>query len=138
MLKVSKLSYYYVTATDRPGEGAGVLKVLSDHGVNLLAFSATPMGPDHTQFMLFPNDPEKMARILGDAGLAVTGPHAALLVEGADQVGRLEQMYRALQERGLDVYSSTAISGNSRTFACVLYLRPRDIDAAADALRAAV
>jgi hypothetical protein len=133
MLDIGKVSYFYTTATDRPGEGAGVLRVLSDHGVNLRAFSATPMGPDHTHFVLFPERPEAMVRILQDAGLLVSGPHHALLVEGEDEIGALEGLYRTLQERGIHVYSSLAIGSRGR-FGCILYLKPSDLDPALDAL----
>src|SRR5216117_2808325 len=39
---IRKVSYYYTTAPDKPGEGARLLQALRNAGVNLLAFHAFP------------------------------------------------------------------------------------------------
>ena len=54
---------------------------------NLLAFTAVPVGLDTTQLTLFPEDPPKMRSEAQRAGMALDGPHRALLVQG-DEIGR--------------------------------------------------
>ena len=39
---IRKVSYYYTTISDKPGEGARLLATLRSAGVNLLAFHAFP------------------------------------------------------------------------------------------------
>ena len=41
---IRKVDYFKMEIPDRPGEGARVLKVLRDAGVNLLAFTGFPRG----------------------------------------------------------------------------------------------
>ena len=38
------VEYFYITAPDKPGEGARALNTLKEAGVNLVAFSAFPEG----------------------------------------------------------------------------------------------
>src|SRR6266566_2210707 len=39
---IRRVSYYYTTISDKPGEGARLLETLRSAGVNLLAFHAFP------------------------------------------------------------------------------------------------
>ena len=39
---IRRVSYYYTTISDKPGEGARLLDTLRSAGVNLLAFHAFP------------------------------------------------------------------------------------------------
>ena len=39
---IRKVDYYYTTVPNKPGEGARVLGILKNAGVNLLSFSAFP------------------------------------------------------------------------------------------------
>jgi len=41
---VRKVDYFYIETPNKPGEGARVLGVLRDAGVNLLAFTGFPSG----------------------------------------------------------------------------------------------
>jgi hypothetical protein len=43
--KIRRAEYFHVTVRDRPGEGYHVLSELAEQGVQLLAFSAIPVGP---------------------------------------------------------------------------------------------
>lgn len=42
--KVKKTEYFYCNVQDQPGEAYKLLNLLSDVGVNLLAFTAVPSG----------------------------------------------------------------------------------------------
>ena len=50
------VEYYYANVRDELGGAYRVLAMLADLGVNLLAFTAVPSGPDVAQFALFPDD----------------------------------------------------------------------------------
>jgi hypothetical protein len=52
---VRRVDYYYTTAPDKPGEGARVLAVFRDAGINLLAFHAFPSAR-RTQLDFVPQD----------------------------------------------------------------------------------
>ncbi len=56
-----KVEYFYVMVEDQPGAAFKLLSELTESGVNLLAFSATPMWPELTQVVLYPEDPIALA-----------------------------------------------------------------------------
>src|SRR5258708_5158686 len=52
---IRKLDYYYVTISDKAGEGARLFSALRDAGVNLLAVHAFP-SPRRSQIAVVPSD----------------------------------------------------------------------------------
>ena len=44
--RIRRVEYYHATVVDQPGEAYKVLSTLADLGVNLLAFTAVPAGPE--------------------------------------------------------------------------------------------
>ena len=71
------VEYYYASVRDDLGAAYRVLAQLADLGVNLLAFTAVPSGPNVAQFALFPDDPSKLiaqARAAGLRSMAPTTP----------------------------------------------------------------
>lgn len=136
MLDVQKVSYFHATAANPASEARGVLELLGRDGVNLLGFTATPIGPVHTQYTLFPEDPATFERVAGQAGLQAMGPHHAIMIRGEDKVGALEAVFRKLESADVHVYSSTALAGRGGAFSLLVYLRPNDVDRAVEALAA--
>jgi hypothetical protein len=72
---IRRVEYFHATVVDQPGEAYKVLSVLAGLGVNLLAFTAVPVGPDRTQITLFPEDPGKMKSEAQKARMVPDGPH---------------------------------------------------------------
>jgi hypothetical protein len=86
--RVRRAEYYYANVRDELGAAYRVLSELADRGVNLLAFTAVPVGPSLAQFTLFPEEPKKLVAEANLADLALDGPHHALLVQGDDELAR--------------------------------------------------
>lgn len=133
-LRIRRVDYFYTTVRDQPGEGFRLLSRLAEGDVNLLAFNAVPIGPGHTQLVLFPEKADKLLKIAEGMGLALQGPNGALLVQGDDQLGALAQIHARLFEAGINVYSSSGVTDGAGTFGYVFYLRPEDLEAGAKAL----
>lgn len=91
---------------DRPGEGYKILTSLADLGVNMLAFAAVPVGPEHTQLAIFPGDAPKLTHAAVAAGMTLIGPYPAFLVSGDDELGALAAIHRRLYEAKVNVYAS--------------------------------
>ena len=53
--RISRVFYFHASVMDEPGEAYKVLSALAGLGVNLVAFTAIPVGPDRTQITLFPD-----------------------------------------------------------------------------------
>jgi hypothetical protein len=133
-LRISRVDYYYTSVEDRPGEAHKLLSALAELGVNLLAFTAVPIGPARTQLTLFPQDPLQLRDAAGKAGLSLDGPHPALLVQGDDELGALAGIHAKLYEADVNVYAASGVADGRGGFGYLIYVRPDDYDRAAAAL----
>jgi hypothetical protein len=131
---IRRVEYYHTTVVDEPGEAYKVLSALAGLGVNLLAFTAVPAGPDRTQLTLCPEDPGKMRMEAGRSAMALDGPHHALLVQGDDELGALASVHERIYKADVNVYASTAIADGSGRYGHLIYVRPEDYERAARAL----
>lgn len=133
-LKIRRAEYFNATVRDVPGEGFRILTSLAEAGVNLLAFNAIPVGPEHTQFALFPEDVDQLRSAAVAAGLTLTGPQAAILVQGDDELGSLASIHERLAGVGVSVFASSAVTDGRGGYGSILYLRTERMDEAASAL----
>lgn len=132
--KIRRVEYFYATVQDQPGEAYQLLSRLAELGLNLLAFTAIPVGPMRTQLTLFPDDPLRMADAAAKSRLSLDGPHPAFLVQGDDELGALASIHQKLYEARVNVYASSGVTDGDGSFGYVLYVRPEDFGRAAQAL----
>jgi hypothetical protein len=128
---VRRVQYYYATVRGAPDEAFEILTHLAGQGVNLLALNTMPLGPDATQMTLFPEDAPRLVDAARAAGLALEGPHSALLVQGADEMGAVAKLHAQLHRAGIEVYASNAVTDGRGFYGYVLYMRPQDSEKAA-------
>ena len=131
---IRRVEYFHATVVDQPGEAYRILSTLESLGVDLLAFTAVPVGPDRTQLTLFPADPSKMASEAQKARMTLDGPHPALLLQGDDELGALVTVHEKLYRAEVNVYASTGVSDGSGKYGYVVYVREEDCERAAKAL----
>jgi hypothetical protein len=131
---IRKVDYFYTTIRDRPGAAYKLLSQMAEMGLNMVAFTAVPMGPLHTQLTIFPEDTEKMAAAAQRAGMKVEGPHPAFLVQGDDELGALAEIHQVLYRANVNVYASSGVTDGRGTFGYLIYVRPDEYDRAAGAL----
>ena len=135
MHEIQRVQYFYTTVEDRPGEAFRFLSSLDDLGINMLAFTAIPVGLMQTQLTIFPEDSAQLKEQGRKSGFALDGPHHALLVQGRDVPGALVGIHEKLYQAGINVYASTGVTGGE-SYGYILYIRPEDFEEAADALGA--
>jgi hypothetical protein len=131
---IRRVDYFHTTIRDRPGEGYKLLTQLAELGLNLLAFTAVPVGPTHTQLTLFPEDSGKMEAAAQRAGMQLYGPHPAFLVQGDDKLGALAEIHEELYRARVNIYASSGVTDGRGTFGYLIYVRPDEYDRAAEAL----
>ncbi len=132
--RVQRAGYFSTTVADQPGESYKLLAVLAARGVNLVAFTAVPVGAERTQLTLFPQDARQLQTEAGKAGLNLDGPHPAVLVQGDDELGALAGVHMKLYAAAVNVYASSGVADGRGSFSYVIYLRPEDGPAAFAAL----
>jgi len=131
---IRRAQYFYTTVNDGPGERYQLLSQLAGLGINLLAFTGMPVGPLRTQLTLFPEDSTLMIEAARKAGLALDGPHTALLVQGDDELGAFARIHTRLYEAQVSVYASSGLADGRGSFGYILYVRPEDYERAVQAL----
>jgi len=131
---IRRAEYFHATIIDQPGEAYRVLSSLEGLGVDLLAFTAVPLGSDRTELTLFPADTSKMTSEARKAKMDLDGPHPALLVHGDDELGALVVVHEKLYRAGVNVAASSGVSDGHGRYGYVIYVREEDCERAAEAL----
>jgi hypothetical protein len=132
--RIIRVEYYHTTVADQPGEAYKFLSQLAGLGINLLAFTAVPVGPSVTQITIFPDDPPQLKHEATKIGLILDGPHKAFLVQGDDELGSLAEIHRKIYEADVNVYSASGVTDGQGSFGYIVYVRAQDFEAAATAL----
>lgn len=133
--KISKVEYFYCSVVDQPGEAYKLLSQLEKIGINLLAFTAIPIGPNRTQLTLFPENASKFITESKRINITIDGPHSAFLVQGDDELGALADIHQLLYEANVNVYASNGVTDSKGSFGYLLYVRPEEFERAAAALK---
>ena len=132
--KIRKVEYFYAGVQDTPGEGHRFLAALAGEGVNLVAFTAIPVGPGNTQFALFVDDALQIKAAAERAKVQLSDPQHAILVQGDDELGALASIHQRLAEADVNVFASTGVTDGRGGFGYVVHLRPEDMEKAGRAL----
>jgi hypothetical protein len=132
--QIRVVEYFYTMVHDQPGEACRLLSQLASEEVNLLAFSAIPIGPDHTQLVIYPESVERLARAAENAGYTLTGPQRAVLIQGDDRLGALVGYLQTLYDAKINVSSSSGVTDGKGGYGYIIHLRAEDVDRAAEAL----
>jgi len=130
---IRRVDYYYTSAPDKPGEGARVLGVFRDAGVNLLAFHAFPSAR-RTQLDFVPQDGAAFLAAAKTAKIKLSKPKAVFHFEGDDRVGAMAGILGKLAAAGINATASEAVCTTSGRFAGLLWVEARDVKKAAQAL----
>jgi len=132
---IRKVSYYYTTAPDKPGEGARLLQVLRTAGVNLLAFHAFPSARK-SQADFVPADATALIAAAKGAKIKLSKPKTAFLLDGDDRVGALAGTMAKLGAAKINVTAISAVCAGMGRYGAIFWVKPRDVAKAAAALGA--
>jgi hypothetical protein len=132
---IRQFDYFRTIVKDAPGEGFNVLSALASQGVNLLAFTAVPVGANETELTLYPESSQALSHASRVSGMSLDGPHPALLVQGDDELGAIADLHRKLAAAGLNVASATGLTDGRGSFGYIIHMRPADVPRAEAVLR---
>lgn len=130
---VRLLDYYYTEVSDKPGEGARVLGILRNAGINLVAFHAFPAGR-RAQLDFVPSDAAAFKAAAKRAALDIVGPKKTFVIEGDDRVGALVDYFTKLGAAKINVTAISALSAGPGRFGAILWVKPSDVKGASKAL----
>jgi hypothetical protein len=134
--QVRRIEYFYVTVPDQPGAARGVMTALKDAGVNLTAVLGFPAGGGRSQIDLVPDDPRAFTQAIAKAGVPLTGPKPAFLIQGADRTGVVAEVMQKLGDARINITASAAVCAGGGRYGMLLWVAPADFQRAAQALGA--
>jgi hypothetical protein len=133
---VRGVEYHYVTVSDAPGEVQRLLSALRDDGVNLVAFLGFPVGGGRSQIDLVPEDAASLRAAAERAGVTLSDPKPAFLIQGDDRVGAVADATAKLAAANINITAASAIAAGSGRFGMIIWVAPADYESAAGALGA--
>lgn len=132
---IRRVQYFYLEVPDKPGEGARILQLLKEEGVNLLAFSGFPKSR-RAQIDLIPADAAALKAAAKKAKLKLVGPKTAFLIQGDDRIGAMADIVAKLAEAKINVTAVDAVSAGIGRYGAILWVKPRDVNKATNVLGA--
>jgi hypothetical protein len=132
---IRRVSYYYTTIPDKPGEGTRLLEVLRNAGTNLLAVHAFPSARK-AQVDFVPADAGVFAAAAKGAKIKLSKPKTAFLIDGDDRVGALAGTLARLSAAKINVTAVTGVCAGMGRYGAILWVKQKDVTKAASALGA--
>ena len=132
---IRKVAYFAMDVPNKPGEGARVLGVLADAGVNLLAFTGFPSGRK-AQLDFIPEDVAVFKNTVKAAKIKTRPQKFGFLVQGDDRKGAVADLVKTLAEKKINVTAMNAVSASAGRYAAILWVATKDVNKAAKALGA--
>ncbi len=133
--EIRKIAYFAMEVADKPGEGARVLGLLAEAGVNLLAFSGFPRGRK-AQLDFVPEDTRTFMAAARRLKLKIRPKKFAFLVQGEDRKGAAAEVVKTLADKKINVTAMDAVSSGAGRYGAILWVKPKDLNKAAKALGA--
>jgi hypothetical protein len=130
---IQRVQYFYTEVPDKPGEGARILNMLRDDGVNLLAFSGFPKGR-RAQIDFIPADQAAFTAAAKRAKLKLVGPKTGFLIQGDDRTGAVADIITKLAEVKINVTAVDAVAAGAGRYGAILWVKPRYVNKAAQIL----
>ncbi len=132
--KVVKVDHYSAAIANKAGEGARVLGVLKDSGVNFIALWAYPSVGGKAQLEMIPGNGAALVKAAKKAGLAMGKKQIAFFVNGEDRPGAVAESLGKLAAAKINVGAVQALCGGAGRYGAIIFLPQKDVRKAAKAL----
>jgi len=131
--EIQRVQYFYTQVPHKPGEGAKVLDVLREAGINLTAFVAFPEGR-RAQLDFIPADQAAFKEAAKKAKIKLVGPKTGFLIQGDDRTGAVAEIVSKLSDAKINITALQAIAAGAGRYGAILWVKPRDVNKAAKVL----
>lgn len=133
---IRKADYFAVNVPNKRGEAARLLAAFAGAGVNLLAFTGFPGGSGKAQLDFVPESSDAFRAAAERAKLKLKAPKTVFLIQGDDRQGAIASILQRLADAKLNVTAIDAASAGNGRFGAILWVKPKDVDKAAQVLGA--
>jgi hypothetical protein len=133
--EIRVVEHYSASILNKVGEGARILGVLRDAGVNLIAFWGYKHGPGRAQLEFIPEDSAIFVAAAKQARLRLR-KRTVVFVHGDDRPGAIADMLAKLAGANIDVAALQAVCGEGGRYGAIVFLPPAAAGKAASVLAA--
>jgi hypothetical protein len=134
-ITVRKTAYFKVSVRNKAGEGACLLGLLREQGVNLLAVSGFPRG-GKAQIDVVPEDAAAFKKAMKQAKIPVGEKKTVFVIQGEDKIGAVSGILEKLGSAGVNVTAVDAVTDGKGRYGAVLWVKPADVSKASRLLGA--
>lgn len=134
--RVKKVSYCYIKVDNYPGRGEEALGALREAGVNLLGFSAFPIGGRKAQMDFIPEDMTALKKVARQEDWRLSKVKKGFLVTGQERLGAVHRHIEKLSEAGINVTAADALAAGKGRYAMILWVKAKQYARAARVLGA--
>lgn len=133
---IRKADYFAVNVPNKRGEAARLLAAFATAGVNLLAFTGFPGGSGKAQLDFVPENAAAFRAAAERMKLKLKAPKTVFVIQGDDRQGAIAGVLQRLADAKINVTAVDAASAGSGRYGAILWVKPKDVDKAAQALGA--
>jgi hypothetical protein len=134
-ITVRKTAYFKVGVRNKAGEGARLLGLLREQGVNLVAMSGFPRG-GKAQIDVVPEDAAAFKKAMKQAKIPAGEKKTVFVIQGEDKVGAVSGILEKLGSAGVNVTAVDAVADGTGRYGAVLWVKPADVSKASRLLGA--
>jgi hypothetical protein len=131
-----KIQYCHVTVPNRAGQGAMVLEQLKAARVNLLGYSGFPSRTGKSQLDLMATSLGPIRKVGRKNGWKMSEAKKGFLIRGKDTLGAVHKQIRRLADQKINVTAADAVAAGKGQYGMILWVKERDYQRAARALKA--
>jgi hypothetical protein len=133
--EIRVVEHYSASIPNKVGEGARVLGLLRDAGINLIAFWGYKHGAGRAQLEFIPEDSATFIAAAKQAKLRLR-KSAALYIHGDDRPGAIADILVKLAGAHVNVAAVQAVCGGGGSYGTIVFLPPAAARKAATVLGA--
>jgi hypothetical protein len=125
---ITRIDYYMGIIPNKTGEGARILKALTDAGINLTGFLGYPKTARNSEVVFIVD--EKTPAIAGlakKAGVALGKKQKGFFVNGEDRLGAVSEKMSALAAAGINVVSLHAMCAGAGRYGALIVVDAKDV-----------
>ena len=134
--RVRKVNYCYLKVPNYAGQGEETLRTLCEAGVNLLAYSAFPIGGRKAQLDFIPEDMSAFKKVARKNGWRMSQVKKGFLITGQERLGAVHRHIAKLSDAKINITAADAVSAGKGRYGMILWVKPNQYARAARLLSA--
>lgn len=120
--EVRQVEQFPLTIANKVGEGARVLGIFRDAGVNLLAFWGYQHTATKAELIFVPENSASFAAAAKQAKLKLGKKQTAFFIQGEDRPGAAADLLAKLADAKINVGAVQAVSAGAGRFGAIIFL----------------